>query len=211
MLRKVMAGGTLVVDTRTASEYATTHVPGTINIPLDKSFNTWAGWFLPFDADFYLIIDDACTHCVDEAARDLAMIGLDRIAGYFGTGVVDEFTADGKALESIPQLTANQLAERAAVGQVRVFDVRGRAEWDEGHIPGASNIPVGHLADRIAEVPSDVPVVVHCQSGARSAIAASILQAAGRTNVANLTGGIADWRRGGNPVERGTEAVAVGE
>ena len=210
-LSAILASDTIVVDTRHAAVFAAGHIPGTINIPLDKSFNTWAGWFLPFDADFYLIIDDACTHCVDEAARDLAMIGLDRIAGYFGTGVVDEFTADGKALESIPQLTASQLAERAAVGQVRVFDVRGRAEWDEGHIPGASNIPVGHLADRIAEVPSDVPVVVHCQSGARSAIAASILQAAGRTNVANLTGGIADWRRGGNPVERGTEAVAVGE
>ena len=86
--------------------------------------------------------------------------------------------------------------------------MRGRAEWDEGHMPGATNIPLGYLADRIAEVPPDVPVAVHCQSGARSAIAASILQAAGRKNVANLSGGIAGWRTGGHPVEREMEAVA---
>ena len=138
------------------------------------------------------------------------MIGLDRVAGYFGTGVVDEWTSDGKALETVPQLTSNQLAERVAADTVRVFDVRGSAEWNEGHLPGATNIPVGYLPDRIAEVPSDVPVAVHCQSGARSAIAASILQAAGRTNVMNLTGGIADWHKGGHPVERDAEAVAGG-
>ena len=57
------------------------HVPGTINIPLNKSFTTWAGWLLPYDRDFYLIVDERCGHCLEEAARDLAMIGLDRVAG----------------------------------------------------------------------------------------------------------------------------------
>ena len=56
-------------------------MPGTINIPLNKSFTTWAGWLVPYDGPFYLILDDACTHCVDEAVRDLAMIGLDQTAG----------------------------------------------------------------------------------------------------------------------------------
>src|SRR5690606_17292227 len=70
-LPKLLEQGALVVDTRSAAEHAQGHVPGTINIPLNRSFNTWAGWLVPYDRDFYLIVNDTCTHCVDEAVRDL--------------------------------------------------------------------------------------------------------------------------------------------
>ena len=66
-----------------------------------------------------------------------------------------------------------------ARGEATVVDVRGRAEWEAGHLPGVPNIPLGYLAERLAELPTDKPVVVHCQGGARSAIAASVLQARG--------------------------------
>ena len=55
-------GDALVVDTRHAAEYAQAHVPGTINLPLNRSFTTWAGWLIPYDRDFYLLLDDRCTH-----------------------------------------------------------------------------------------------------------------------------------------------------
>lgn len=205
-LDEVLRANAIVVDTRHAADFAAGHIPGTINIALNKSFNTWAGWLIPFDRDFYLIIDDRCTHCVDEAARDLAMIGLDRVAGYFGTAVVEEWTASGRELGTVPQISSKELAERVRAGDVSVLDVRGRAEWESGHLPGVENIPLGYLTDRLDEVPRGKPLVLHCQSGARSAIAASVLRARGLPNVINLTGGFADWQNAGHPVERGVAA-----
>lgn len=207
-LEPLIGKGALVVDTRHMADYAAGHVPTTINIPLNNSFTTWAGWLVPYDTDFYLIINDQCTHCVYEAVRDLAMIGLDRVAGYFGSETIGAWAATGRPLSSVPQVTSRDLAKQLRQGSVTVLDVRGRSEWEAGHVPGVTNIPVGYLADRLGDIPRDEPVVVHCQGGARSAIAASLLRARGYTNVANLSGGLAGWQAAGNPIER-AEAVAL--
>ena len=199
--------GALVVDTRPTADYAAGHIPKTINIPLNQSFTTWAGWLVPYDADFYLVIDDQCPHCVDEVVRDLAMIGLDRVAGYFGSEVIDAWAAAERPLGAVPQATSKDLAEQLGQGTVAVLDVRGRSEWEAGHLPGVANIPVGYLADRLGEIPRDKPVIVHCQGGARSSIAASLLRARGYTNVVNLSGGLADWEAAGKPIERAGRAT----
>lgn len=206
-LPELLDAGALVIDTRPAADYARGHIPGTINIPLNRSFTTWAGWLVPYDRPFYLITDDACTHCANEAVRDLAMIGLDKVAGVFGTGVLERWQSERGALDTVPQITAAELAERLHAGDAAVLDVRGRAEWEAGHLPGVANIPVGYLADRLDEIPRDRPLVVHCQGGARSAIAASVLRARGFHNVVNLAGGFADWQAAGNPTERARQTV----
>jgi hydroxyacylglutathione hydrolase len=208
-LEKLLDQGALVIDTRHTADYAQGHIPGTINIALNRSFNTWAGWLIPYDQDFYLIIDDACTHCVDEAVKGLAMIGLDKIAGYFGTEVLDTWVNYGRELDTVPQVTSKELAEQLRTGDVAVLDVRGRAEWEVGHLPGVENIPVGYLADRLDEIPRDKPLVVHCQSGARSAIAASLLRSKGFENVINLGGGYADWQAAGNPTEHAEQTAGA--
>jgi hydroxyacylglutathione hydrolase len=91
----------------------------------------------------------------------------------------------------------------------RVIDVRGRAEWEAGHLPGVENIPLGYLADHAAELAAHGPLVVQCQSGGRSSIAASVLRARGVTDVANLAGGFVAWRSAGLPVEQGEADVAA--
>lgn len=201
-LEALIGEGALVVDTRAAADYASRYVPGTINIPLNRSFTTWAGWLVPYDRDFYLIVDAACEPCIDEAVRDLAMVGLDRVAGYFTSEVIDAWWAGGRELGSVPQVGIDELARRLRRDDLTVIDVRGRAEWEAGHLPDVMHIPVGYLADRLDEIPRDRPVVVQCQAGARSAIAASVLRAKGLTNVINLVGGFADWERAGYAVER---------
>jgi len=212
-LRDVLARKAFVIDARPATDFAAGHVPGTINIPLNRSFTTWAGWLTPFDEDFYLIVDDSGSdrgaHNVNEAARDLAMIGLDRFAGYFGVHAVKEW-GRGSPLVTVPQLTTAELAKRQAAGDVFVIDVRGRAEWEAGHLPGVVNIPVGYLVTRLAEVPRDRPVVVQCQAGSRSAIAASVLQANGIANVLNLSKGYQGWAASGLAVEHPDPAGSVG-
>jgi len=194
--------GAVVVDTRPAASFAAGHLPGTINIPLTGSFTTWAGWLLPFDRDVYLIADVESARGVGAAAaRDLAMIGLDRVAGVFGTNVLLAWTAAGRELATVAQSTpveAARLRERGAT----IIDVRGRSEWEAGHLPGVPNIPVGYLTDRLDELPADRPLVLYCQGGARSAIGASVLRARGFENVVNMAGGFAAWQEAGLPVSR---------
>ena len=192
----------LVVDTRPAVHFAAAHVPGTICIPLTATFTGYAGWFLPFDSDFFIIVDDRVPGAIDVVTRDLAMIGLDRIAGYFDAAVIDQWSAAGKPLAGVQQITAADLRESLAHGAVTLIDVRNKVEWDEGHIPGAIHIPLGYVPDRLSEIPKGKPVVLQCQTGARSMIAASVLQANGIQQAINLSGGIANWQRHGFQLDR---------
>lgn len=208
-IRELADAGAPIVDTRHASDYALGHVPGTLNIPLGKSFTTWAGWLIPYDRDVYLMVGDDAAHGIDEVVRDLAMIGLDRAAGYLDSDALAAWTATGERLATTPQVSVAHLANALRAGGVVTIDVRGRAEWDAGHIPGVRNIPLGYLVERIGDLPRTTPIIVHCQSGARSAIAASVLETAGFAAVANLAGGFAAWAAARQPVERGTSAPAA--
>jgi hydroxyacylglutathione hydrolase len=199
----VVASGLPVVDTRAADAFASHHIPGSLNIPLNKSFSTWAGSLLPYDRELYLLIDDNVADRADEVTHDLAMIGLDRIAGYFGVDALKAWEDDGRALDAVPQLTVSDLAPKLARGEAHIVDVRGASEWDAGHLPGAPNVPLATLAARLSEIPRDRLVVVQCQSGGRSAIAASVLRASGVERVANLRGGFTAWKSAGLPVEVG--------
>jgi len=201
-LAGLLAGRALVVDTRDAGAFARRHLPGTISIPRNRSFATWAGSLVPYDRDFFLIADAGSPAAIGDAQRQLAMIGLDRVAGWFSADVVGEWARGGREIDSVPQMTVGELARALGDRRLTVIDVRGRAEWEAGHLPGVANIPLGELADRRAELPLDRPVVVHCQAGSRSAIAASVLRANGVGEVINLIGGFAAWQADGHPVER---------
>lgn len=194
-LESALQAGALVIDTRSAAAYAAGHVPGTINIPLNGSFTTWAGWLVPYTADFYLITEDTTGAMVDMAVRDLAMIGLDQIAGWFDAGVIDAWADGERPLGTVPQITAKDLQASLAHNAVTLVDVRNDAEWAAGRIVGAMHIPLGVVADRADEIPTSKPIVVQCAAGARSSIAASLLKAKGIDNVINLVGGIGEWRK----------------
>lgn len=195
-LEAALKAGVLVVDARSAAAYAGGHVPGTVNIPLNASFTTWAGWLVSYTQDFYLIVDRPDS-AIDTAVRDLAMIGLDRVAGYFDAGVIDAWAAGERPLGTVRQVTAQDLKESLKHNAVTLIDVRNQTEWDAGSIAGARHIQLGTLADRLAEVPRDKPIVVQCAAGARSAIGASVLKAHGIDNVINLVGGYGAWRKAG--------------
>ena len=180
-----------IVDLRRAETFAAAHVPGTINIPLTRSFPTWAGSVLAYDADLYLIGDDE--RATIEATHDLSLIGLDRVAGRFTRQVIDRWREAGGAIGTVAQIDARTLADELRTGAVAVLDVRDESEWDEGHLAEAIHLPLATLASRLGDIPRGRPIVVHCQAGSRSAIAASILTASGMPYVRNLTGGIAAW------------------
>ena len=199
-LSALVHAGAIVVDTRAADAFAAAHVPGTLNLPLGGSFATWAGWLLPYTDDLYVIAAQDDDAGVAEIVRQLALIGLDRVEGIFSADAVSAAAASGEPLEAIPQMTATELATRLAAGEVQVIDVRGRTEWEGGHIAAAIHVPLGYLPGRWTELPANRPLVVQCRSGGRSAIAAAVLRRLGRRDVWNLVGGVDAWQAAGLPL-----------
>ena len=191
-----------VVDTRPAREYVVQAIPGTINIPAGRAFTTWAGWLLPYDRDFCLLADERSGPGIDALMRELAGIGLDRVAGYAGADAIDAWRAARGPLQTIPGIDLPDLVNAMRAGSMLVLDVRGRGEWNAGHLPGALNVPLGELEQCLDSLPADRPLVVHCQSGARAALAASILHARGRLDVRLYGGGFAEWSAAGHPTEK---------
>jgi hydroxyacylglutathione hydrolase len=188
-----------VVDTRPAREYVAQGVSGTINIPAGPAFTTWAGWLLPYDRRLYLVVDDRTGHATDDLLRGLAGIGLDRVAGVAGLELLDAWRAGQGPLQTIAAIDHAELDAALRRQRVAVLDVRTAAEWSAGHLPGAVNIPLGELPSRLGELPRGRPLVVHCQAGARAAIAASLLSARGVTDLRLYGGGYAEWGAAGHP------------
>lgn len=202
-----LAAGTLIIDTRPAADYGAGHIPGTINIPLNRAFTTWAGWLVPYTREFYLIVDERCDPCLTDAVRDLAMIGLDQLAGYAGTEVIEAWQAKGRQVGRIDRIDAATVARHLDEGAMDVLDVRSRPEFDAGHVPGARHVPLGELQASAPTLAPDRPIAVHCQGGTRSAIAVSLLDAQGFSAVVNLAGGFSEWQAAGLPVERTAPAA----
>ncbi len=198
-LGRLVGEGAFVIDARPAADHARGHIPGTLNIPLNKSFTSWAGWLAPYDRDLYLILGDTARS--DEAIRDLRMIGLDRVAGVFGPDAVPAWAAEGCPLEVVRHMDVAELQNGLPPG-AGVIDVRSPGEWEAGHMPGVKNFPLGGLEERLDELPRGRPLVVYCQGGSRSAIASSLLQSRGIGEVVNLAGGFSEWERLGLPKER---------
>jgi hydroxyacylglutathione hydrolase len=195
-----IANGATVVDTRQAKDFGMYHARATINIPRNKSFLTWAGALLPYDKDLFFL-GEASEPGRESLMNDLALIGIERIAGVFPEESISDLIAAGIESASLSDSGVTDIASNGA----NVLDVRSRAEYAAGHIPQAINIPLGELPERLSEVPNG-RVFVHCQGGSRSAIAASILQQSGRDDVSNFAGGFTDWEQAGNAVERGNGA-----
>ncbi|WP_138859838.1 MBL fold metallo-hydrolase [Exiguobacterium mexicanum] len=173
---------TQVVDTRKGEEFAKGHVPGTINIPYNTKFVSWAGWLVNFDKDITLI---ASAEDVDQVQTDLQSIGLDRLRFV----VPVEELGQELLTETYTDVTAEQAIESAEKGDVFVLDVRNATEWNASHYEKAERILLGKLARDHEGLPTDQAIAVHCASGVRSRMAASVLQSLGYKDIQNILGG----------------------
>ena len=192
--------GVQVLDTRDAAEFAAAHLEGSINIGLIGQYATWAGTILTRDQPIVIIADPGRE---GESALRLGRIGFDHVIGYLKGGLrsADRSAARIVTTERIAaDVAAQRLSSSAAPLAV---DVRAPSERAQKQIEGSVHIPLGHLVERMSEIPSDRNVLVFCAGGYRSSIAASLLQRSGRTNVSELAGGITAWEAAGLPVKSG--------
>lgn len=164
--------GEWVVDLRTRREFAASHIAGTIGVQLSPNFSTYLGWLLPWGMPVTLLADTA--EEISEAQHQLARIGVDRPAGA-AHGPMDSWAPD--ADRSSYDVTT--FAEMVGSENPTVLDTRRNSEYANGHIEGSTHIPLHELLERLEEVP-DGRLFVHCQSGYRASIAASLLDRAGR-------------------------------
>ena len=183
-LRARQQEGAQVLDTRHKDAFAAGHLAGSINIGLDGRFASWAGSVLELETPIVLVADPGTER---EAALRLGRIGLDRVAGYLEGPLPAE-----AATATVPRTSVGELAA-ALDGGAFVLDVRGPGEFEGGHLEGAKSIPLPQLTSRLAELPGDCPIHVHCQSGYRSMTALSLLQRAGLTSAIDVDGGFEAW------------------
>jgi hydroxyacylglutathione hydrolase len=194
--REEMRNGAVVVDTSEPAAFGGAHIRGAYSIWLD-GLPVFGGWVLPYDKPILLVLEDQCH--IERAVRYLLRAGYSDITGFLKGGTEGWYNA-GFPMESLSLLSVHHLKEMLDRGEnLLVLDTRDREEWESGHIDGALHIYVGHLEERIAEVPGDRPVAVICNVGHRAGLGASILLRAGYENVYNVLGSVKAWIAAGFP------------
>jgi glyoxylase-like metal-dependent hydrolase (beta-lactamase superfamily II)/rhodanese-related sulfurtransferase len=179
-------GGVVVIDVRDVDSFAAGHVPGALSVPVDGgSFATRAGFVLPLDTPLVLHGD---SEQVERAASRLRSVGFLELAG---------FVVDPPADERLAMLTVDEAQRLFAAGDVELVDVREASERDHGSIPGSTSVPFSVVRDAAEDGLSQLakPAVVICESGARAAVAASVLAAAGIDARPVVHGGVGTWPR----------------
>ena len=194
MVLSLHKSGAQIVDVREAADFAGAHFRASINIGIDGRFATWAGTILNKDVPIIIIAEASR---VEEAVMRLGRIGFHNVRGFLKGGM--ESLKDRNDLISKTQRISAAAIDELE-GETTIIDIRNENEWEGGHIEGSLNIPLNHLADRIAEVPLSGQVIVHCQGGYRSMIAASLLEKEGLSNIFDLVGGYQAWVSEKRPV-----------
>lgn len=178
IIRRRLEAGEWLVDLRNRTAYAAGHVVGSLNFGLDGQFATYLGWLVPWGTPITLLGETA--EAVAEAQRELVRIGIDQLQGA-AHGEPRQWTGD--PLGTIPRAAFADLAQVRHHRQATIVDVRRASEFGAGHIEGAVNIPIHEVLNRLDDVPPG-ELWVHCASGYRASIAASVLAAHGHHVVA---------------------------
>jgi glyoxylase-like metal-dependent hydrolase (beta-lactamase superfamily II)/rhodanese-related sulfurtransferase len=186
---EALADGALLVDARDQQEFAAGHLKGAISIPSDGRLAETVGTVLEPSQRFVIMAPE---EEVQEVATRFARIGFDHVLGH----VADPegyLLGREEQVERSSRLTAAQVEEACESEQVQLIDIRNIGELEAGTIPGARHLPLAELRDRMAQLDPERPVVLYCAGGWRSSVGASVLRAAGFTDVSDVLGGYNAW------------------
>ena len=197
-VKSLLDAGAIVLDVRAGDQFATGHVPGSVNIALSGQFASWAGTLLGLWSQPVLIAESP--EQMAEARMRLARVGIENVRGYLENGIAGWQRA-GFQLTETPQITVQELHERLGSERLDVLDVRRESEWQAGHIEEAVWWPLDNFKVSPPEINRERTIAVHCKSGYRSMIACSLLQRAGFSHVINVAGGFDAWQQAKLPTE----------
>ena len=191
---ELQQSGAVVLDVRDAPDFASAHLRHSINIGIDGKFATWCGTLLNKDIPIVIVAEP---HHVTEAMIRLGRIGFNNVRGFLKEGM-NSLNARADLISKTQRISPTTLREYE--GETTILDIRSENERKAGHITNSIHIPLNHLVERVKEVPFTGVVIVHCQGGYRSMIAASLLEKENRDNVLDLAGGYQAWVTTQNPV-----------
>lgn len=178
--------GALILDTRSAEDFARGFIPNAINIGINGDFAPWVGAILPDINQILLLVTDPGRE--EEVAIRLARVGYDHAIGYLEGGF-SSWKLAGKEIDNImvvePATMANMVKERG----LPILDVRKASEYNSEHILGAENAPLDYINESMNSIDKNKKYLVHCAAGYRSMIFISILKARGYDNLINVSGG----------------------
>ncbi len=185
------------IDTRSKYEFLDGHVPKSISMSLGN-IGLLAGWALRSSQSFSFILPDS--NFISQATAPLYRVGLDNIIGYLEGGY-DSWVKSGKAVSSIPALSAKDLHSQIQTKTITLVDVREEHEFHKERIKGSQSFPLTSLEEDISKDPSLQDIVTICPSGFRSTTAASIFEHHGASGVAVLVDGLKEWKGQGYTLE----------
>ena len=192
-VEQLIDSGAAVVDIRPGREHDRGHIPGSYSIGLEGSVSAWVGWLVARGRPIVLV--GGTEQELQTAQRQLLRIGFDTIAGALDGGV-DAWRSAGREVSTFATEDVEDLAEWVlSAAPMTVVDARDEHEWVGGHVPGALHMYVPDVPFRAGEIPREAPVAVHCASGYRAGIAASLLEQAGLKRIIHVNGEYSDWDR----------------
>ena len=190
---RMMDDGAAVVDVRIGGDYDRGHIPGSYNVGIDGPVSAWVGWLIARGRP--LILVGGSEKDLRTAQRQLLRIGYDTIAGGLDGGI-EAWHSSGREVSTFETVEVEDMAQWVLSAEpMTVVDTRDEHEWVAGHVPGAVHMYVPDVPHRADEIPRDAPVAVHCASGYRAGIAASLLEQAGLKRIIHVNGEYSDWDR----------------
>jgi hydroxyacylglutathione hydrolase len=178
--------GALMLDTRTAAEFAEGHIPNSIFIGIDGGFAPWVGALVPDLKQPIVFV--AKEGKEEEVVTRLSRVGYDNTLGFLKGGI-ETWRSDGKQIESVNSISAEEFAEKNASNDLNVLDVRKPGEFDAEHVVGATNFPLDFINENMDKINSNSEYHIHCAGGYRSMIAVSILKSRGIHSIVDIRGG----------------------
>ncbi len=179
--------GAIILDVRHQDEFRKGFIPNSINIPLDGSFASWVGTLIEDIHAPILIISNEDR--VQEAVLRLSRVGYDNTIGYL-LGGITAWTVANEQVNTMDQVSVNELEIKLNEGKSKVLDVRKPSEYEAEHVENAINFPLDYINENIEKLDKSATYFVHCKSGYRSMAASSILRKNGFNNIIDIYGGI---------------------
>jgi hydroxyacylglutathione hydrolase len=190
---KLRDEGAVILDTRSADQYGTGHIPGSLNIGLGGQFATWAGTLIQLKSPVVLVAENE--ERVQEARLRLARVGHENVVGFLGGGILSWHQAN-LPLAATEQISVDELERRIKEGTAeQLLDVRRPGEWTSGHIKQAVHIPLNKLRENVGRLDPEKKTTAICAGGFRSSAATSVLEQQGFLQITNVVGGMNAWTK----------------
>ncbi|MGM8362929.1 MBL fold metallo-hydrolase [Flavobacterium sp. ARAG 55.4] len=178
--------GALILDTRKNTDFAKGFIPQSVNIGIEGDFAPWAGALIADVKQPIILVTEINQE--EESVTRLSRVGFDNILGHLQGGF-EAWKNAGKEIDTINRISAEAFNSEIKIGESKIIDVRKETEYAAEHVEEAFSKPLAYINDWIKDIDPKEKFYLHCAGGYRSMIAASILQARGFRNFAEIEGG----------------------